>query len=378
MVADRETRLKLVIFIGHHKVGSTALQIFLARNHLALLRAGILYPSVESQGMAYNLAHAAGVGRDDGDLPINLREPHNALAFRMLSEVTRRKVPRYHENLPHSRQMFAAIHNQIAVFRPKAVILCAEVFSNFGTLAPGLIDRLRREFSGTDVTIICTLRRVDDHLAAWQGQRLCFGRTPRPLSGAGLAPCFNTIHFDFRRMLHPWLERFPDARFDISDYASTLAVGGAVPDFIMRSGLDFPAGLVAAGRANIGIPRALHEVARLGNRFLAPRMARMLREFMIGLADDPALPENDQIELFGAHNRMLLVERFAGINTYLRALAGGRAFFADEDDIARLRSISGIDALGVALPVLRARMQQHRLAPEVVDFVTRLDFRQAG
>ena len=153
-------------------------------------------------------------------------------------------------------------------------------------------------------------------------------------------------------MLAPWLEHFPDARFDIADYASTLAVGGVVPDFIMRSGLDFPPGLVAVGRANIGIPRALHEVARLGNRFLPPRMARALRDFLIGLAGDPALPANDQIELFGAHNRMLLAERFASINTYLRALAGGRAFFADEDDIARLRPVSVIGALHAALPVV--------------------------
>ena len=48
--------MKIIIYIGHHKVGSTALQVFLSQNWLALVRAGILYPSVETSGFSHNLA----------------------------------------------------------------------------------------------------------------------------------------------------------------------------------------------------------------------------------------------------------------------------------------------------------------------------------
>ena len=50
--------MDLILFMGHHKVGSSALQMFLARNWLPLARAGILYPAVEPQGMAANLGAA--------------------------------------------------------------------------------------------------------------------------------------------------------------------------------------------------------------------------------------------------------------------------------------------------------------------------------
>lgn len=39
--------MKVVFYIGHHKVGSTALQVYLSQNWLRLAQAGILYPAVE-------------------------------------------------------------------------------------------------------------------------------------------------------------------------------------------------------------------------------------------------------------------------------------------------------------------------------------------
>ena len=65
--------MKLVIFMGHHKVGSTSLQRFLSQNYLGLLKAGILYPSVESQGFSHNIAAALNGADFEGDLPINVR-----------------------------------------------------------------------------------------------------------------------------------------------------------------------------------------------------------------------------------------------------------------------------------------------------------------
>ncbi|MDN3713792.1 hypothetical protein QWZ10_22215 [Paracoccus cavernae] len=79
--------MKVILFIGHFKTGSTSLQRFLSRNFHALLKAGILYPSVESQGVAHNMA-ALRNGRDFDWISdkLNVTEPHNALALVLKTE----------------------------------------------------------------------------------------------------------------------------------------------------------------------------------------------------------------------------------------------------------------------------------------------------
>ena len=85
-----ETRppMKVTLYFGHHKVGSTALQSFLFRNQAALARAGILYPGIESESLSYMLAQLLGVPDEGEKAPpaMNAREPHNALAFQMLAQ----------------------------------------------------------------------------------------------------------------------------------------------------------------------------------------------------------------------------------------------------------------------------------------------------
>ena len=63
--------MKVILYIGHHKVGSTALQVFLSQNSHRLLQAGILYPAVEMQGFSH-----LGQGRQQGRHPrLPARQP---------------------------------------------------------------------------------------------------------------------------------------------------------------------------------------------------------------------------------------------------------------------------------------------------------------
>ena len=70
--------MKVILYIGHHKVGSTSLQVFLARNWAALAREGTLYPSVENRGYALNLRQSRSLPNPP-HLPAHLTDPQQSL-----------------------------------------------------------------------------------------------------------------------------------------------------------------------------------------------------------------------------------------------------------------------------------------------------------
>ncbi|NBB97279.1 MAG: hypothetical protein GVY34_03785, partial [Alphaproteobacteria bacterium] len=141
--------MRVTCHIGHHKTGTTSLQTFLSQNSHRLAQTGILYPWTDFEGAAHAVSKATGAGDRKAVLPFNIREPHNALAFRMLSDALPGwKVPPHHPNLPHSRQMLLAVANQMAALEPKEVVLCSEVMSHFGKSATGQITRLRKNGLG--------------------------------------------------------------------------------------------------------------------------------------------------------------------------------------------------------------------------------------
>lgn len=372
--------MKFVVFIGHHKVGSSALQDFLSRNTLALLKAGVLYPMVESVGYAHMLRSALAGCDPVLPLPINAREAHNALAFRMLAEARgSNKIPAFHRNIPASRQMFAAIRNQIEVLEPATVVLCAEVFSNFGAVEPALIDRLGTLVGPADLRVTCTLRRPDEYLVSWQGQRLKFGHVPPALREAGAAEYAGTIHFDYALMLRPWLERLPQAGFRLRNYRDVLAGGGSVQDFLAQAGIEAPAGVQPSTLSNPSLPLALMEIARRGNAALPEGPARRLREHLMARRHTLDLPDNAEVEMFGAAHRADMMARFAPVAAFLDRVAGGAPFFPDLEAVRQTRPIPELDAARAALAALHARPApdlppEAQLPPEAADFLTGLRF----
>ena len=193
--------MKVIFYIGHHKVGSTALQSFLTQNWRRLAKHGILYPAVESRGFAANLAHGLGQPLKGAVNDVNVREPHSALAYRMMAEVSERKVPPQFKRLPTAAQMLLAIQNQVRALRPEALILCSEAFANFGQVDPALIRSLADHFPKAEFEIYCALRRPDEYLISWHGQRLKVGETVSALSQGGAASYYDNIHFNFRTAL---------------------------------------------------------------------------------------------------------------------------------------------------------------------------------
>jgi len=363
--------MKVVLYIGHHKVGSTALQQFLAQNSHRLLQHGILYPAVESEGLAYNLSKAVGAGDVAEDVSMNVREPHNALAFRMWHHRKGYTVPSYHRDLPGYFQMMTILKNQVAALAPHTIVICSEVMANFGKVDLFLVDQMREMF-GRDVEleIYCALRRPDEYLVSWHGQRLRFGGKFKALRDGGFQGYFNDIHFDYRIMLEPWVQRCTKARFHIRTYSEIMAAGGSTADFTAQVGVDFPDGLLPAERLNSSYPHALFEIARRGNHALGPKDAVTLREFLMFVSGDIDLPANGDIEMYGADNRARLSARFDPIEDWLRQITGRAAFFKDLDQMQQTKPLPELEAMKMSLEAIHKRKAGQSYLPETVqDFL---------
>ncbi|SEO23496.1 hypothetical protein SAMN04488103_1167 [Gemmobacter aquatilis] len=337
--------MKLVCHIGHHKTGTTSLQVFLSQNSHALLQAGILYPWVESQG-ATTAVMKGLTGDMEGVLPINIREAHNALAFRMLADaIPHWKVPPYHRELPHSKQMLIALRNQMEALMPEAVVLCSEVMSHFGIAAPQLITQLRKPTEQADFKLYCTLRRPDEQLVSWHGQQIRFGQAPAPLSDPAEGIKFGNLHVDYRGVVEPWLKRIPDATFLINPYRETIADGGSIQHFVKHSGISFPENLLEAPTMNVSQPAALIPLLREANRVLPKPAAQALAHEMADLTEGLDLPGTREVEFFGPAARAQLLDYFRPIHAWLTALTGRTAFFTDLEEMAVCKPVSDSEAL---------------------------------
>lgn len=365
--------MKLILFIGHHKIGSTALQAHLSRHAAGFLERGVLYPAVEGQGMATLVAGALG-RKLPQPLPVNVREAHNALAFSMIADQKGTEVPALHEGLPPTDDMLRMIRRQVEILEPHTVILAAEVFANFASFGTTLIERLAGGLLGApaepdEVTLVATFRRIDDYLASWHGQRLRFGQKVRSLHGGALAHYERGIHFDYRKMLEAWLEVLPGARRRIRPYGAVLEAGGAVADIV--AGLGLPRLGQGEPQVNRGLHRALIEIARAGNHALPREAAQDLFGTLLRIGPTLDLPNSGDVELYGAAARAQMAARFAPIHDWLGEVSGIRPFFADAAEIGRVRPVPEAEANRIALAELERR--SGAFDPELRDFLAGLD-----
>ena len=360
--------MKVAFFIGHHKTGSTALQSYLASHYLALLQAGILYPAVESKGVANNLKILLHRQEDTDPTDLNIREPHNALAFGLLSEALRTEVPRWHKNLPSGFQMLQTITEQINALSPRHMILCSEVMSRFAERGwPKILPRIHARFAHYDCSIVLNLRRIDDYLASWHLQSLKFGVVTEPLRRGSQQRYLKTAHFQYDQIVSRWTQALPDARFVVRNYADVMAAGGSVPDFFSQSQIDFaPTG--TAGYHNPSLPYAMAEIMREANNKLPLHRAQMLA-YLLNAAQRVEFIPNCDVELFGQHNRNALLAAFQPVHKNLSNLLGLHAFFPDLDEVALCRPVPEIIAATAALEGLRQDAKHNAPSDEVRDFL---------
>ena len=361
--------MKIILYIGHHKVGSTALQSFLARNWLPLARAGILYPSVEAHGFAGNLKLALGAGEAFEHLPVQIREPHSALAYRMIADVSDRPIPPQFQGLPVTAQMFRALRKQVEHLQPHTMILCSEAFSNFGEVDPDLVTRLCDVFPGAEFQTYCALRRPDEYITSWHGQRLKVGETPPALWDFGFGQYLDGIHFDYRLVVQAWQDHVPGGQMILRNYADILATGGSAEDFIAQTGLTLPADTQPARRENTSLPLAAFALMDRTNRDLGPHGAHALSLYLQNRGQDLSPVANGEIEMFGQQQRDQMADAFAPIHEDLNRIAGTPAFFPDIDEMRGTRPVPAPEAARRLLAVLSPNEMPN---PVLGDYIKKL------
>jgi len=260
-----------------------------------------------------------------------VREPHSALAYQMIARVSERKVPLQFKRLPPVPQMLLAMRKQVEFLKPQTVILCSEVFANFGQIDPDLIPQLMTAFPDAEVEIYGALRRPDEYLISWHGQCLKVGEQLKPLDKGGLEPYFKTIHFNFRTVVEAWNDQLPDARLILRPYSEILKSGGSIDDFFAQTSIDSPANLTPPGRANQSLPRAAMEIVRRANHDLPKELSQRLTRYFMAAGQALDQVPNARVEMFGAPARQELASHFAPIHDYLSELTGRSAFFDDID-----------------------------------------------
>jgi len=360
--------MNVAFFIGHHKTGSTALQTYLASQYLTLLQAGILYPAVESKGLAHNLNTVL-----KGSIPaqfsdLNIREPHNALAFGLMAEGLESDVPNWHKNLPSSFQMLQAIDEQMNALAPRHTILCSEVMSRFSEQGwPKIMPRIQARFAKHDCTIVLNLRRIDAYIASWHLQQLKFGFANTPLRAGAQSRYFNTAHFQYDQIVSRWTSTLPSARMIVRNYTDVLTAGGSVVDFFAQSKIDHIP-IEPLIRHNPSVPYAMAEIMRLANLTIPKHFAAMLA-YILAASQRVDFPPDSEVELFGEQNRRALLEAFRPIHQNLSQSTGLAEFFPDLAEVAVCRPLPELAAAARALQALRHDAVENAPNAVVRDFL---------
>lgn len=354
--------MKIIIYIGHHKVGSTALQTYFAQNWLKFAQSGTLYPAVETKGFANNLRKALRSDEQAEELHFNVKEPHSALAYRMMADVSPRAIPSQFEAVPGLPQMFNAIRNQVEALEPHTLILCSEAFANFGQVDPSLIQRLLKNLpEAKELQVYCALRRPDTYIMSWHGQRLKVGEKAGLLQDDGLKQYFDGIHFDYALLLRAWIKAIKPGELILRNYADILSEGGSTVDFVKQVGLSLPDNLIQPTRANPSLPRSAYSIMYHANDDLSTDLAHRLSVYLQrhGKALSPV--SDKDIELFGPEQRRTMRKNFEPIHRYLSKVSDSAGFFPD------------IDAVGDTLPV-----PEHEAGQQLLEALVAQDWREHG
>lgn len=361
--------MKLILFIGHFKTGSTSVQSFLSSNFLALLKSGILYPSVESQGISRNLAASMmdydKTKRRDS---FNIIEPHNALSLRLKNEDDGHSIPTYYPSLPTGFQMLELIENQISELNPKATILCSEVFSLLGmTASRSGVKRLARRFAHHDVTIYCNLRQPDELISSWHRQLLKFGAKIARLSDDGFKGYLDSPFVQQAKMIEGWTnDCFPNAKLILRNFDDVRKNGGSILDFKKNSTIKFPNNLRIPRDRNPSIPSAFFEIGRRANHELSPNESALVNKWLISARKRVIHPLDKDIEMYGRTNRDTLCRAFSDISERINSLSGKNDLFSDLSEMENLKEYDDLTAAKAALSDLKIDGGRHGLPKPIL------------
>jgi hypothetical protein len=339
--------VRVIVFFGHHKVGSSSIQDHLGRHAPQLAARGILYPAVRDIDADRLLQHVSD-GRAVQSNPLIVREAHNALAFAMIADENGGQRPVFCQGLAPTHDMFATIRRQVQALMPHTLILVSEVFANFSMINPAMVLQLLTGVGATPtdkVQAIGLFRRIDEYLVSWHGQRIRFGHKVPPVA-ALLDHYLGGIHFDYRRLIEPWAEVADELRL------LRYQKGKSLTQFLTAAGLRHAIPNGREPKCNPSLHPAFVEIARRAQYDLPPDDAqRCVRVLRGASALIPGFCAN-KIEFWGPQARERLFREFQPQARYLDQQTR-QTFFPDLDQIGICRPIPQRQATKWAMRVLR-------------------------
>lgn len=243
---------QLYIHIGHYKTGTTALQVFLARNPSFLAQHGCEYATV--------LLHHA---------------KHSSLGFSLCREAGVTRLMHGYNAATPAAEIWSELFDHVRQSRHQAVIVSSEELIRVGEF-PAASAKLR-EIAATatdiDVTVIAYLRSPEAHLRSWYNQLVKMGIPVSDYTTA-LRGEIERIHLDYAHALRPWAEAFGAQNLVLRDYDAARRAGptGIYADFLGILGLTFADTLnQPEGDPNPRIDDRAVELVRLMQNMKLPR-----------------------------------------------------------------------------------------------------------
>lgn len=187
----------LNIHIGHYKTGTTALQIYMARNAGALRRRGLDYaPDFLNHSkhsiFAFSLYRAAGVTS-------------------LMHGYAKPTAP---------EDIWAQLFEHVRKSRARNVLISSEEFMRLG-LFPSAESRLARIVAEAReemrFRIIAYLRPPGAHLASWFNQMVKM-RQPLPAFERAATEAIEAIHYDYDAAIRPWSRLFGTDSVELHAY----------------------------------------------------------------------------------------------------------------------------------------------------------------
>ncbi|MQQ09608.1 hypothetical protein GFB49_14160 [Epibacterium sp. SM1979] len=354
--------MRALLHIGHAQPDAAQLQQFLAHNWGALMENGVLYPSVEAEGVAHNLCSLIRTADQKPSHNTLIQAPHTALAHALWSAHPNGQdrpphvVPPAFSALPYVVQQVKTIEAQIAQLKPETLVLSAPELALAAHYDTAAMDRMAALLKGYDVAIYCVLQRPDLHLPHVHHARIAAGEKLDTLAASMQNAYFDSVHFDYSKLLEPWQKSFPEAQIILRSPQDVAASGGLVRDFIKQAKVPVPTDLTLSDpeptQADL---LAWSEVLRRANHLTDdPSAQALLQDAITTTQTRRALPRDEQIDFFCSDLRAQMHEAFAPIHDQISQFhKDGTALFPDLDAMSISPALSLDQATSDSFKALR-------------------------
>ncbi|MGB1214163.1 MAG: hypothetical protein ACPG4X_12415 [Pikeienuella sp.] len=235
-------RTRLILHIGMHKTGSSAIQRFLSRNRWVLGKLGIAYP------------HSLG--------PTGQRQPkHNAI-FAAISHQADKGRP--HPDLGPAATLIEATAAEIERAAPRTAILSAEGFSGERPIFARALRPLANRF---DVRVVVFLRRRDLWVESFYKQMVQSHDVAETRPFHDFLQADSTRrHMDYLTILNWWAEAFGQDAIIVTPFEASA--GEPVHLFLAAAGLSPRLAYLpfSRGAVNVSCSAETTEILRLANK----------------------------------------------------------------------------------------------------------------